>query len=973
MLVSNLIAELDENTSRIFEGIEKGLIDSKYLANIDYVPRLLVNNSEEGEKVLTDIIKELKECEEFFFCVAFLTMGGYQQLFSTFNELKEKNVKGIIIVSQYQNFTDPQALQNIIEKFSNIDLRIVTQDIIKMHSKGYIFKENKEYSIIIGSSNLTADALTVNKEWNVKLTSTNDGSYAQKVINEFHNMYLQSIQVDSNFIEEYKEIYESSKLQQKQIIVKPESIKPNLMQIEALDNLDLIRKAGNNRALAISSTGTGKTILSALDVKQFKPNKFLFVVHREQIAKDALRTYKRVINEDIDACILGGGNKNDADYVFAMIQTLSRDEYLHYFNPNDFDYIVFDECHRIGAKSYQKVFNYFKPKFVLGMTATPERSDGFDIYKIFNYNIACNIRLQDAMKENLICPFHYYAVSDLQTNGQVIDDKTEFNRLVSDDRVNHIIEKINYYGFCGSKVKGLVFVSSVEEAKVLSKEFNTRGFKTKALSGANSQEEREKAIELLESNDKEEYLDYIFTRDIFNEGIDIRCINQVVMLRPTESAIIFVQQLGRGLRKFDDKEYLVVLDFIGNYDSNFLIPIALSGDRSYNKDNIRRFVSEGNRLIHGESTINFERIVEQNIYDKIDKARLNTPKILKDSYLELKHKIGAIPCYFDFEKYGSIEVFKYFDKFDSYHKMLKEYEKENYLTEFNLLEELYLKLLTKKYLKSKRPHELELLKKLMDDKIVNMSYFKNYLTGKYPNAIFNQNTRDNLINQFQGKFIVGSEAPQYNKVVFADYEDGILKINNKFDNLLLNDVFKEEINKIIDFGLYTYNQSYKENYQDFSLKLYAKYSYDDVCRLLDWDKAEVATNIGGYKYNPKTNTLPIFINYHKADNISDSIKYSDEFVSRNQLLWISKNKRYLDSPDIVTIRNAKKKNTRILLFVRKNKKDEENSKEFYFLGEITPTGHFEEIKMPSNDNAVKMYYILETPVREELYDFIVNK
>lgn len=972
IILSDLISKLDENTSRIFEGVRTGLIDSKFLANIDYVPRLLVNNPDEGEKVLTDIIKELKECEEFFFCVAFLTMGGYQQLFSTFNELKERNINGKIIVSQYQNFTDPRALQNIIEKFSNIDLRIVTQDIVKMHSKGYIFKENQEYKIIVGSSNLTADALTVNKEWNVKLTSTNDGSYAQKVIDEFHNMYLQSIRVNMDFINKYSEIYNASK-QQKQIIIKPNKITPNTMQREALKNLVLIRKTGNDRALAISSTGTGKTILSALDVKQFNPKKFLFVVHREQIAKDAMKTYKRVIDENINACVLGGGNKNDADYVFAMIQTLSRDEYLHYFSPTEFDYIVFDECHRIGAPSYQKVFNYFKPKFILGMTATPERSDRFDIYNLFNYSIACNIRLQDAMKENLICPFHYYAVSDLQTNGKLIDDKTEFNRLVSTARVNHIIEKIQYYGYCGPKVKGLVFVSSVEEAKALSKEFNAKGYKTIALSGKNTQEEREHAIELLESNDKEEYLDYIFTRDIFNEGIDIRCINQIVMLRPTESAIIFVQQLGRGLRIFNDKEYLVVLDFIGNYDNNFLIPIALSGDRSYNKDNIRRFVSEGNRLIHGESTINFERVVEQNIYDKIDKARLNTAKILKDSYLELRHKIGTIPSYYDFEKYGSIEVFKYFDKYDSYHAVLKAYEKKDYLIKFNSIEELYLKFLTKKYMKCKRPHELELLKVLIDRKEVSISDFKTYLSERYPNIVFNDNTQNNLINQFEGKYIAGSEATQYNRIKFAKWENELLQIDENFHNLLLSEIFKEEIKKIIEFGLYTYNQSFKANYQDLSFKLYAKYSYDEVCKLLDWEKSEVATNIGGYKYNKKTNTLPIFINYHKDENISDSIKYSDQFVSRNQLLWISKNKRYLTSPDIVTIKNAKANKTRILLFVRKNKNDEENSKEFYFLGEITPTGHFEEFKMTSGDNAVRMYYILETPVREELYDYIVNK
>lgn len=963
---------LDERTKRIFEGVEKGLIDAKYLANIDYVPRLLVNNPDEGEKVLTDIIKELKSCDEFFFCVAFLTMGGYQQLFNTFNELKEKSIKGKIIVSQYQNFTDPQALKNIIDKFPNIELRIVTQDIIKMHSKGYIFKGNNDVKIIVGSSNLTADALAVNKEWNVKLTSTNDGSYAIKVVEEFNNMYEQSIKVDDDFINEYKTVYKKNKEQQQKIEVTPMTIRPNKMQEEALENLRLIRESSENRALCISGTGTGKTILSALDVKEFKPKKFLFVVHREQIAKDALKTYKRVLGNHINACVLGGGNKEDTDYVFAMVQTLSKDDVLNYFEPTEFDYIVFDEVHRIGSPSMLKVFNYFKPKFVLGMTATPERGDGFDIYNLFNYNLACDIRLQDAMKADLICPFHYYAISDFAADGKLIDDKTDFIRLISEDRVQHIINQIQYYGYCGSKVKGLIFVSRVEEAKALSIEFNKRGFKTKALSGENSQEEREEAIALLESDDKDNYLDYIFTRDIFNEGIDIRCINQVVMLRPTESAIVFVQQLGRGLRKFNNKEYLVVLDFIGNYDNNFLIPIALSGDKSYNKDNLRRFISEGNRMIHGESTINFERIVEQNIFEKIDRTPLNTVKILKDSYLELKHKLGRIPNYFDYENYGSIDVFKYFDKFDNYHEFLTKYEPE-YTIKYNSLEELYLKLLSKKYIKCKRPFELELLLKLIDEKEVDMTLFEQELIDKYPTIAFTKNTLENLVNQFTGNYIVGSEAPQYNKVIFASYDHCKLTINETFNKMQFSSNFSNEVKKIIEFGLYTYNKSYSNNHGYLSFCLYAKYSYDDVCRLLDWEKNEVATNIGGYKYNSKTNTLPIFINYHKDEFISDSIKYNDYFISRNVLSWISKNKRYINSPDVLNIVNSKANNTKILLFVRKNKDDKENSKEFYFLGEITPITEPKEVIMVSGDHAVNFEFLLENPVREELYDYIVNK
>lgn len=323
--------------------------------------------------------------------------------------------------------------------------------------------------------------------------------------------------------------------------------------------------------------------MSAFDVKKFNPKRFLFVVHREQIAKEALKSFRKVIGFEKTMSILSGNHKGfQADYIFTTIQTLSKEHIYRQFSPDDFEYIVIDEVHRAGAKSYKTIIDYFQPKFLLGMSATPERSDGFDIFELFDHNIAYEIRLNDAMKEDLICPFHYFGITELTVEGKIIDDQTQFNHLVSDARVQYIKEKVEFYGYSGSRVKGLVFCSRNEEAQNLSQKFNDIGYRTVALSGASSQEERAEAVQRLGQYENEGALDYIFTVDIFNEGVDIPEINQVVMLRPTKSAIIFVQQLGRGLRKVFGKEYVVVLDFIGNYDNNYLIPIALSGDQSYN-------------------------------------------------------------------------------------------------------------------------------------------------------------------------------------------------------------------------------------------------------------------------------------------------------------------------------------------------------------------------------------------------------
>ena len=955
-------------STNIENGIYNGFIDSNKEANIDYIPTLLTNEPEEGMKVFCDVVKELNRCIEFKFSVAFLTMSGIQILYNTLNKLKADNIKGTIVVSQYQNFTEPKALRKLL-KFDNIELRIVTNQEYKLHTKGYIFKyPNGEYSIIVGSSNLTQNALCVNKEWNVKLNTLSDGSYAKVVMDRFNEMYDISILVTNEFIDGYEKIYNSIKKSYviDDNVIIDTIIKPNSMQKEALESLNNIRLKGQNKALAISSTGTGKTILSALDVAQFNPKKMLFVVHRENILHAAIKAFKRVLGKDISTSIFAGSKKDiDAKYIFAMVQTLSKDNNLELFNEDEFDYIIFDEAHRLGNSQTRKVFEYFNPKFVLGMTATPERMDGYDIFKLFNYNIACEIRLNDAMKEDLICPFHYYGVSDIEIDGELIDDNTEFNRLVSKDRVEHIINKISEYGFSGNNPKGLIFVSRVEEAKELSKLFNEKGFNTVALSGDNSEAERAKAIESLESDDVDS-LDYIFTRDIFNEGIDIPKVNQIIMLRPTESAIIFVQQLGRGLRKNNDKEYLVVLDFIGNYDNNFLIPIALSGDRSYNKDNLRRFIKEGNKTIYGASTIEFEEVVEKKIFEKLDKVNFNDARFIKESYVELKNKLGRIPSLMDFLEYDSIDPNRIFDKYGSYHNFLSKYE-DNYKIQYSNEESLYLELISTKYGTGKMVYEVEFIKYLMTNDYSNDGYIT-YVENKYPNYKVNDLLLNNIINQMTGEYFVSSEKKKFANIIFIE--------NNKkskiFNGLLNDNDFVDELNDLLDFIIFEYNHKYNKHYKDTLLTLNEKYTYDDVLRLLNFNKNEVSLNIGGYKCDDFTNTIPVFINYNKNDDISDSIKYEDRFESRELLHWVSKNGRTLQSNDVKTIINSNTNNTKIYLFVRKNK-DDSQAKEFYFLGRMYVTDNYKEITMESGHKAVEFLYKLDEPVREELYDYITSK
>ena len=631
-----------------------------------------------------------------------------------------------------------------------------------------------------------------------------------------------------------------------------------------------------------------------------------------------------------------------------------------------------DECHHAGAESYQKIMRYFKPKFWLGMTASPDTNQ-YDIYSIFNHHIAYEIRLQQALEEDLLCPFHYFGITDLEINGEVFDDNAgvkNFSNLISDARVDYVIEKANYYGFSGERVKGLIFCSRKDEAKELSKKFNERGLRTEVLTGEDNQERRENVIaRLTDDEEMDNQLDYIFTVDIFNEGVDIPEINQVIMLRPTQSPVVFVQQLGRGLRKCEGKEYVVVLDFIGNYMNNFIIPIALSGDRSYNKDAMRRYIREGARVIPGSSTIHFDEISKKRIYASIDVARTNDMRLLKESYKTLKYKLGRIPTIQDFKKFGSVDVTKIFEKCGSYHNFLKKYEKE-YRVHLTKRQETIIEYFSKKLIAYKRIHEMELLRILIGQKD-RILYYQRLLNEKY-HVDMNEQVEESVLRNLKNEFPKEEERRKYSDCVLIEKnDDGSYSLSSKFQQELSDSNFREMILELLDFGIDQWKEKYGQSYRDTNFTLYQKYTYEDVCRLLNWKKNLNAQNIGGYYYDSDTKTLPVFINYHKAE---DAIAYEDRFVSGSHLIALSKHPRKVTSSDAVHIykQSEEDKNNRIFLFIRKNKDDNE-AKEFYFLGEIFAEGSPRQIYMEkTKDNAFEIDYRLDVPVRSDIYDYIVS-
>lgn len=948
------------------QSLASALIDNKINSLPDLQPQIIYNDYNSGSNLLVELLQELQTCKRFYFAIAFITQSGLICLKECLKLLQEKNITGDILTTDYLYFNQPKALQEL-QQYPNLNIRIYTKE--NFHIKGYIFEQNDYYTLIVGSNNLTQTALKANKEWSLKINSLANGALINNTLSQFQQMWQESLPLTDIWLKQYATKYHSLQKLKRQFATAQENIStndiaPNKMQQEALTALAKLQQDNKHKALLISATGTGKTYLSAFAVKKANPKRLLFLAHREQILKQACKTFAKII-PDIQYGILSANHKDfHKPYLFATINMLNKEENLTQFTPTHFDYIIIDETHRAGANSYLKILNYFQPQFLLGMTATPERTDGFDIYQLFDHNIAYEIRLNQAMQENLLCPFHYFGITDITVDDQEINDNSTFNDLTTDARVTHIINQSKYYGFSGERLRGLIFCSQIEEAQILSQKFNERGFNTIALSGKDSQETRTNAIHKLEQKERSTGLDYIFTVDIMNEGIDIPAINQIIMLRPTKSAIIFVQQLGRGLRKYPQKDYVVILDFIGNYQNNFMIPIALSGDTSYNKDNIRHYVAEGNRFIFGSSTIHFDKIARQKIYQAIDSAKLSDTALLKNEYLQLKQKLGKIPSIFDFSQFGSIDILKFLDKFKTYHNFLQKYDKD-YTIRFNTIQEEILYFISYRFAKGKRIHELLALKLLLKNTSHLLMDIEQVLTTKYHQE-FTEQIKVSLIRNLTNLFTISNEQAKFSNCIFIKESDNDYIISDIFKSVLQDEKFYFQINEILDFALKRYQKYYQNKYKDTNLVLYQKYTYEEVCYLLNWPQKINPNAMAGYFYEKTTHTMPVFINYIAPDK--KRVDYTNEFLSNTLITAYSKSNRKLDSSDAKHIYNANKEQNKLYLFVRKPSEDKE-AKEFYFLGEITAQGNPE---FAPKYNGFKILYKLDTPVRADIFDYLTT-
>ena len=975
------------SVNELADSLLTGFIDGKHESSQYFRPKIITNDLRQNEKVLETLLAELKTCARFQFGVAFLTRGGVACLHQTLRELEHQSINGQILISQYLNFTDPNALR-VLSKFSNVELKLISDH--NFHGKSYLFHHDGFSNLIIGSSNLTQDALGKNAELNIKVSLTKKSDLYARFSSHFDQLFAGADSVTAHSLQEYEKIYNATNIQSKlpadsptrsvhASIAQPKLI-PNSMQVEALSELHNVRAGGHSRCLVISATGTGKTVLAALDAERAGAKRLLFIVHRRTIAQKTISEFKKVFGDTKTYGLYSGNHRElSADFVFATVQTINNDRHIHQFNPTVFDYIIIDETHRAGARIYQRVIDYFRPRFLVGMTATPERTDGFDIFKLFNHKVAYEIRLHKAMEADLLAPFHYYGVTDISIDGNELADKAGFKMLTSMERVENMLDKISEYGCDTENPRGLVFCSRVDEAQALAEHFSRRGLPSKALSGADDESVREQTIQRLESDDVNDKLNYIFTVDIFNEGVDIPRINQVLMLRPTASAIIFVQQLGRGLRKSTGKEYLTVIDFIGNYDNNYLIPIALYGDSSYNKDRLRKLLNAGSSLIPGASTINFERIAQEKIFKSIDSANLQTKKALLEDYRLLRYRLGRAPMMMDFVEADSRDPFQYIRYADSLYVFARD---EKDVSGLDAEDEKLLKYLCRHINDGCRLEEVLLLKLLLSSKNGEITWleFSNELKHLIESAL-SPDAQSSVIANLNLQFVserVGNKTVSVSKiynyeVVKADRTS--VKLGNSLIRSLKKDIFVDYLKDSVNYSIHAFFRDFRSSDYIGGFKRGCKYSRKNVFRILNWNRNPNAHSVGGYIVSPDKTNCPIFAEYHKAHDTSNTIKYEGRFLSPTRFTYMSKIRRTLNSPDVDAIRKQPSSGMRMPFFVKKNK-DEGLS--FYYLGELTSIpSSFEQASMSIENertvDVVKMDFDIDKSVDPSLYNYLTSK
>ncbi|AMD94201.1 DUF3427 domain-containing protein [Leptotrichia sp. oral taxon 847] len=908
---------------------------------------LILNEKTKFKNFFIYLKNELLNCKKFHFIVSFIRYSGLQILLSTLDELEKKGIKGEIITSVYLNITDSKSLRKLLS-YKNIKVKIYNNSSESFHTKAYLFEKNKYHTCIIGSSNISQSALYSAEEWNVKLTESNFFEIYKKSISQFKNLWNsdKAIELSEDFIFEYENYKNNLKLQKtfdyRKVKNNKNYFEPNSMQKELLEKLKNTRKSGNKKGLVVAATGTGKTYLAAMDIKNFfekKEKKFLFLAHREELLENAILVCKKImkIGENKVGRIFGGKKETEKKIIFATVQSL-QNNYLE-FSKDYFDYIVIDEFHHSSAKSYTKILNYFNPKFLLGLTATPERMDGKDILELCDYNLVGEMGLKRAMEQDLLAPFHYFGINDETfdyekipyKNGKYQEDILVKN-LLNNKRVDYIIEKIKKIGFDGEKMSCIAFCENINHANFMNKNFNKNGYISEILTSRTSKFEREKILEDFK-NKKSEILCVV---DILNEGIDIPNINLLLFLRPTFSSTIFTQQIGRGLRKCENKDFVTIIDFIGNHKKDYIIAKFFYEEMLNNKnilyikkEKLIKEIKTNFESVPMASYVELDRICQERIINKIEKINFNSKIMLKEAYDSFKNEIGKnddeILEILDFDR--NIELFiELSSKYDSFYTAQKNLE-SNSIDELNFSNIEFLSYLEKK-LTLVEPFTYLIVDLFLDKKTENIT--ESDVLKKYKNY-FN-------ILEFKNTYLIKRILKELLEDKILDFESNSefknkknYKLSKKYkDNFFKDKNFLKRLKQLIILGLSEFKNNDISQFNENILINYKEYKRIELQILLD-SKVPKGSWRAGYANTEKD--ICLFVTYDKSHILQENLKYDNSLHSDDIIQWISQPKTYHTSSVGQMFIKHREKGIKVHIFVRKFAfLDNKKTNPFIYLG-----------------------------------------